>query len=258
MVPPSMRFFGSELRRAREAVGRTQKQLAEAVHYSESKVGAVERGEQLASPAFVQRADEFLKTDGLLTRIRDQLLAVAAAPEWFRPWVDYEREASEIGWFEPLLVPGLLQTEDYARVLLEDGSPDQAESLLAARLERQRVLDRASVVAIIDESVLRRQVGDPDVMHAQLMHLTAARAVVQVLPVGAETYRHLQGSFALATVDGTEVGYVDTAARGFVLDRPEVISGMRRQWEIIRAEALPRGQSRDLIVKVAETWKPSG
>jgi transcriptional regulator with XRE-family HTH domain len=251
-----MRFFGDELRHAREAAGVTQKQLAEAVHYSESKVGAVERGEQLASPAFARRADEFLKTDGLFERMREQLLTVEVTPEWFRPWVDYEREATEIGWFEPLLVPGLLQTEEYARALLEDGSPDQAESLLAARLERQQVVGRASVAVIVDESVLHRQVGDREVMYRQLMQLTTAPAVVQVLPKEAETYRHLEGSFALATVDGIEVGYVDTPARGFMLDSPEVISRMRRRWETIRAEALPRGQSKSLILKVAETWKP--
>lgn len=257
MSTPSMRFFGSELRRTREAAGATQRQLAEAVLYSESKVGAVERGEQFASPAFAERADGFLDTGGLFARMREQLLAVEVSPEWFRPWLDYEREASEIGWYEPLLVPGLLQTEAYARALLESGSPDQAESLLAARMERQQVLDRAAVVAIIDESVLQRRVGDPAVMHAQLTHLAGARAVVQVLPADAETYRHLLGSFVVATVDGADIGYVDTPARGFVLDSPEVVSGMRRRWETIRAEALPRGKSRSVIVEAAERWKTS-
>lgn len=255
MATASMRFFGSELRRAREAVGVTQKQLAEAVHYSESKVGAVERGEQLASPALAFKADEYLKTDGLFARMRDELLTVEATPEWFRPWVDYEREAIEIGWYEPLLVPGLLQIGDYARALLRDGSPGQADSLLAARLERQHVLERAQVVAIIDEQVLRRRVGTAETMCQQLQHLTEVPAVVQVLPSEAETYRHLEGSFALALVDGMEVGYVDTPARGFMLDTPEVVSRMRRRWEAIRAEALPRGQSKSFILRVAEEWK---
>jgi transcriptional regulator with XRE-family HTH domain len=245
--------FGSELRRRREAAGVTQRQLAEAVHYSESKVGAVERGEQVA---FCTRADEFLKTDGLFGRMREALLTAEAVPEWFRPWADVEREATEIAWYEPLLVPGLLQTEDYARILLEDGSPGEAESLLAARLARQAVLERAAVVAIIDESVLRRRVGPPEVMHRQLVHLTTSPAVVQVVPTDAQTYRHLDGSFALAMVDGAQIGYVDTPARGFIVERREIVSRMRRYWDAIRAEALPRGQSKSLITKAAQAWKP--
>ncbi|MGH3683425.1 MAG: helix-turn-helix domain-containing protein, partial [Natronosporangium sp.] len=85
MVPPSIRFFGAELRRSREAAGVTQKQLADAVHYSESKVGAVERGEQVASPAFAERADGFLDTGGLFARMRGELLTAEVSPEWFRP-----------------------------------------------------------------------------------------------------------------------------------------------------------------------------
>ena len=68
--------------------------------YSESKVGTVERGEQLASPAFVERADEFLRTGGLFTRMRNELLTSELSPEWFRPWVDVEREATEIRYSE--------------------------------------------------------------------------------------------------------------------------------------------------------------
>lgn len=255
MVPASMRFFGSELRHRREAIGLTQRQLAEAVHYSESKVGMVERGEQVASPAFCAKADDFLKTDGFFSRMREALLSAEAVPEWFRPWADVEREALEIGWYEPLLVPGLLQTEEYARVLLQDGTPELADSLLTARLARQTILEKAAVTAIVDESVLRRRVGTPEVMYQQLMRLCEGPVVVQVLPDDAETYRHLDGSFALAMVDGLEVGYVDTPAQGYIIERKEVILRLRRRWDAIRAEALPRGQSKSLILKAAEIWK---
>lgn len=254
MASPLMRYFGAELRRAREEAGVTQRQLAEAVIYSESKVGAVERGEQLASPAFVERADAFLNTGGLFTRMRNELLTMELSPEWFRPWIDIEREATEIRWHEPLLVPGLLQIEEYARALIEDASPDQAESLVAARLERQRVLERAHVAVVIDESVLHRRVGSPEVMVKQLLHLSKVRATVQVLPAAAMTYLHLEGPFALATLDGGSVGYVDTPARGFVVDDREVVSRLWRRWEAVRAEALPQRLSQDLIVEVAETW----
>lgn len=91
-------------------------------------------------------------------------------------------------------------------------------------------------------------------MYDQLLHLAKVRANIQVLPIEAETYLHLDGSFAIATLDGSSVGYVDTPAKGVLISDSELVSRLRRRWEAIVAEALPRGQSRDLIVKVAEIW----
>lgn len=254
MTPP-VRYFAAELRHAREAAGLSQEQLAKEINYAQSMIAMIERCQRMPKLDFAKLVDEALGTDGRFSRmVSELLLSVEVTPTWFRPWVDHEREASEIRWYEPLVVPGLLQTEDYARMLLEDGSPDQADSLLAARMERQAVLAEASVVVLIDELVLRRQVGRPGVMRDQLHHLTTTRAVVQIVPTVAKTYRHLEGSFALALVDGAEVAYVDTPARGFVVNDPEVLSRIRGRWESIRAEALPQGQSKELILKVAETW----
>lgn len=253
-VSPLQQFFADELRRAREAAGMTQEQLATKMYVSKSLVAMVETGQRAARRDFTTAADDALGADGRFDRMRERLLRGEATPEWFRPWVDYEREAAEISWFEPLLIPGLLQTEEYAKALLDSGDSDQAESLLAARLERQQVLDRASVSVVIDESVLHREVGSAAVMHRQLTHLIDVRAVVQVLPIGAETYRHLDGSFAFASVDGVKVGYVDTPARGFVLESAQVGSKLQKRWDVIRGEALPRRQSKELILKAAESW----
>lgn len=78
---------------------------------------------------------------------------------------------------------------------------------------------------------------------------------MQVLPHGAESYLGVDGSFELATVDGRECVYVHTPARGFVLDDPAIISAVKNRWDILRGEALPMRQSRELIIKVAEEWK---
>lgn len=252
---PALQHFGRELKLAREALGLTQEQLAQAINFSKSYVAMIETGQRPPKRDFTIPVDNVLKTDGRFDRMRSDLLVAEARPEWFRPWVDYESEANEIRWYEPLLVPGLLQTEEYARALIEDGSPEQAESLISQRLERQLVLENARVIALVDESVVRRLVGAPETMCRQLIQLTEAQAVVQVLPEGAQTYRHLEGPFALAAVDGAEIAYVDTPARGFVLDSPEVVSRLRQRWEIIRAEALPIRQSRELILKVADQWR---
>lgn len=234
----------------------TQEQLAAKMYVSKSLVAMVETAQRAPVKDFATAADDALGADGRFDRMRERLLRGEATPDWFRPWVD-EREATDISWFEALVVPGLLQTEEYARALLESGDSDQVENLVAARLERQQVLERARVSIVIDESVLHRRIGGAEVMHRQLTRMVNSRAVVQVLPYGAETYRHLDGSFAFASIDGVKVGYVDTPARGFVLEGPSVGSKLQHRWDVIRGEALPRRQSRELILKAAEAWASS-
>lgn len=255
--PPPARYFAEELRLTREAGGWSQRQLADEINFSQPAIAMIETCQRTPTEEFTRAVDNVFNTAGRFERMRQRLLRPEAVPDWFKPWTDYEREAIEIHWFEPLLVPGLLQTEDYARVLFEDGSPDQVDTLLPARMERQQILEQATVIAIIDEWVLHRQVGDPKIMRQQLQHLTQAQAAVQVLPAEAETYRHLDGSFALAIVDGTLIGYVDTPARGFLQPEQEVVSRLERRWDAVRGEALPRRQSNELILKVAESWTKS-
>jgi transcriptional regulator with XRE-family HTH domain len=256
-VTPLAQYFADELRRAREAANMTQEQLAQTINFSKSTVAMVETCQRSPKEDFTTAVDKALDTDGRFSRMRERLLRAEITPAWFRPWTEYEREAAEIRWYEPLLVPGLLQVTDYASaVLLRVDDPERTESLVAARLERQQVVGRTSVTVIIEESVLRRQVGAREAMHRQLHHLASvAEVAVHVLPTAAETNRHLDGSFALAVVDGTEVAYVDTPARGFVLEDREVVWQLRQRWEVLAAEALPRKLSRELILKEAESWK---
>lgn len=256
MAPPNpvVAFFASELRRARQAAGFTQEQLAAAISYSASLVAQVETCRKTPSRDFAQRCDDILKTDGLLTRVVTELLSKEVAPEWFRPWLVVEQEATHIRSFEPLLVPGLLQTEGYARVL------SRSEEALSVRLERQRVLTSGNLtlVAILSEIVLTRRVGSAKVMYDQLMHLAnpPAGVSVQILPVDTDTHLWVDGSFELATIDGREVVYVDTPARGFVLNDAQVLSDMRSRWDALRGEALPQRQSQQLIMEVAkQRWK---
>lgn len=251
-VSPLQQFFADELRRAREAAGMTQEQLATKMYVSKSLVAMVETGQRAPRRDFATAVDDALGADGRFDRMRERLLRGEATPEWFRPWVDYEQHATTIRAFEPNVVPGLLQTEEYARALTGD------EDATAARLARQRILDQDTppeVFDIIDESVLHRQIGTLDVMCKQMMRLAEAPVGVQILPTGADSYLGVDGSFELATVDGRECVYVHTPARGFVLDSDEIISAVRHRWDVIRGEALPQRQSRELILKAAERWK---
>jgi len=217
----------------------------------------VENGRRAPSLDFTKRCDEALGTGGLLGRILEDLITKDVTPEWFRPWVVVEQEATTLWWYELALVPGLLQTEAYARALLNND-----EAKVAARLERQKILSRQkppppAMVTLIDERVLRHPVGDASVMREQVAHLAASvseRHRIQVIPEAARTYHHLDGPFILAVVDGRELAFLSTAARGFVIEDRDVVSQLRWRWDTIRSEALPVGQSVELIEKAAQQW----
>jgi Domain of unknown function (DUF5753) len=155
----------------------------------------VETGSRAPSLDFAARADEVLGTGGLLARPQPFVRA-EAYPAWFRDWVEIERDATSLRWFEPLLVPGLLQTEEYARAVLAAAHPAAAEGevdrLVGARMDRQAILARDDpplMWVIIDEGVLTRPVGGARVMRDQIGRLIAAtrqpKIMLQVLPVSA-------------------------------------------------------------------------
>ncbi|MDG4793206.1 DUF5753 domain-containing protein [Micromonospora sp. WMMD1082] len=185
---------------------------------------------------------------------------------WFREWAEFEQKASSLRWYEPLLVPGLLQTEAYARAVLTTGGllpPVEVEEIVAARLARQRVLEREiplQLVAVIDEVVLRRRVGgDRAVMAGQLTHLAdqGERENVQVRVIPAESPWHtgLAGPFVLGrTPDGAEAAYLDNQLRGQVVTERADLASLGARWESVTGEALPRRRSIELIREVATTW----
>jgi transcriptional regulator with XRE-family HTH domain len=150
-------MFSEELRRARARAGLTQDQLAERIAYSPSLVAHVETGSRAPSADFAARTDEALETGGLLSRLQP-FVRSEAYPAWFRDWVEIEQEATTLRWFEPLLIPGLLQTEEYARAVLQAAHPastdDEVDRLVSARMDRQAILTRDDpplLWVIIDE-----------------------------------------------------------------------------------------------------------
>ncbi|MFC0004529.1 helix-turn-helix domain-containing protein [Micromonospora siamensis] len=257
-------LFAGELRRARSAAGLSQESLGQQISYSGSLIAAVEQGRRLPRPDFTARCDEALRTDGLLGRIREQLSREVLLP-WFREWARIEQEATVLRSYQPLVVPGLLQTEEYARALLTGAgrfTDEQAEQLVAARLERQAVLGRPTppqLVVVLDEFVLRRPVGGPAVMGAQLAHLAEVgrrfHVHLHVVPVAAGAYPGLNGAFVVATTaDGEDVAYLDNQLQGHAVSHgPDVLS-LLRTWESVRAEALPARASADLIEEAARAW----
>jgi transcriptional regulator with XRE-family HTH domain len=258
-------YFATELRSWREFRKMSQLQLAEAINYSEATVAMVETRQRKARPEFVERCDKALQTGGALTRLMKELVDRELVPDWMNRWRTIEGAATSLNWFEPLVFPGLLQTPAYARALFEkNGQAASAdiEAQVGTRLARQKILTRdvpPMFVAVIDEGMLHRAVGGPEVMHQQLMHLAdlcggRSDIVVQIIPNVTGAYAGLSGPFIIATMDGDELVYLDTALYGQIAESPPEVAIMKRMWESLRAEALPRTASLNLIEEVAKKW----
>jgi len=257
-------FFGAELRRARAAAGLSQEQLGQRVGYSAAQVGKVETGERAPSQDFARHCDQALSdAGGLFTRLHALIQRWDGGyPSWFAEWIEAERRAAALCCWEPLLIPGLVQTEDYARALfsawrLADG--DELEQLVSGRMERQLIFERPdppSLWVIIDEAVLRRHIGGAKIMYDQLIRLAdmADRPTMTIQVVPAEVGAHvgLLGGFAIADINAAGTVYMESPDQGQTTQTPSVVAKLRATFDTLRAEALPRGTSRNLIRRVAE------
>ncbi|MFI5484880.1 MULTISPECIES: helix-turn-helix domain-containing protein [Micromonospora] len=257
--------FAEELRLARATSGMSQSALAEALSYSGALVAKVETCERRPSLDFARRCDAVFGADGRFERIQRRISRETVVP-WFRDWAGIEQEATALRTFEPLCVPGLLQTEGYAYAIHAGGGlfvPNEIERQVAARLDRQALLTRDRpplLTAVIDEYVLRRRVGGPEIMREQVQHLvklgsTLPRVRIQVVPLVAGAYPGLAGPFVIATQPaGEDVVYLEGQRHGQAVDRADYVQQMVEVWESIRGEALSHQQSLDLMAEVAETW----
>jgi transcriptional regulator with XRE-family HTH domain len=258
--------FGAELRYYRTRAGLSQKDLAAKANVSHDVISKIETGERPPAEDFPPRLDAIpeLDTRGALTRLWDHLKKghKQRLHGWFQPWADIEAEATVLRTYQPLLVPGLLQTEDYARAILSvhpDGNLDDLDEQVAARLARQSVLDRPNAPqlwCVLDEGVLHRAIGGTKVMRSQLFRLAEVaehpKTIVQVIRAGG-AHAGLLGGFVIADLDGRPpMAYLETAAEGQVTDSPSVAAHIALRFDRLRAEALPWAESRDLIRKVAE------
>jgi transcriptional regulator with XRE-family HTH domain len=260
-------LFAEELRAQRELAGLSREDLAEKLSYSASLVAMIETGHRAPSRDFAARCDEAFGTPGSFARLEKRLRDVPFS-SGFRPFQPYESEAVALRMFEHVLIPGLLQTEDYARAVLSthpNTSADVVEERVAARMARQEVLTREDppppvLWVLLDENVLLREVGTAAVMRDQLAHLARVarrpNVTVQVIPcVGA--HPGLLGAFVIAELTGMPgIVYLETAHDGQTVEDADVSTQMAMRFDALRTEALTGRASLSLIEKVAEErWK---
>jgi len=258
------RVIGRQVRLLRERAGLTQRELGEQVGYSEELIRSLERGRRTPQPEFLDAADEKLGAGGLLRAAKEDVARAKARarvkhPTWFRNYAKLEADAVELSFFSSLTVPGLLQTEEYARTTFMARQPllDEAtiEQRVTARLARQEILTRwpsPMVSAVIDESVLRRAVGGYQVRQGQLKHLKhlshLRSTTIQVLPMACEDHAALEGPFILLAPRGRpQLAYVEVQSVNRLITDTEEVRILAARYGSIRGQALSPHESLALI-----------
>jgi hypothetical protein len=181
---------------------------------------------------------------------------------FFAKWSDdFEQRATLIRWHEPLLVPGLIQTERYMRAVLgwKPFSAD-VDHNLSERLARQSVLDRAELRVLILGSVISREVGDASVMYEQIAHLVElgerSSVVLQIVPDTSVIAGALGGAFAIATEGAADTAvFTDSTVQSSVYTDNDALARAVRVWDGLHANALPWIQTREQLVQAGERWK---
>jgi DNA-binding XRE family transcriptional regulator len=265
------RVLGAMVRYYRTQAGLSQSDLGVRIHFSTDMVYKVEKGQRTAGQEFTAACDAVpeLRTGGALGELRGLMkdaIKSLGLPGWFADWPSKEAMATALRSFELVVVPGLLQTEDYARALLTGrigGGADDIDEKVAARMARQAVLDRdrpAELWVVIDEAVLHRRVGGAGVMREQLNRVIEMgrrpNIVIQVIPSAVGVHDGLPGAgFIIADFeDAPRMAYQDTALCGQIIEDSDDIAVLMSTWDRLRAETLPRSGSLDLIEEVAKSW----
>lgn len=246
-------LFASELRRYRQAAHLTQKALGARMSFSDSQVAMVEAMRRAPTESFARECDKALDLDGTMVS-----LYVATtwntAPEYIRPWLEEEADATGLRSWEPNLIPGLLQTEAYAREMFATSpavTREEIEDRLTGRMRRQSILNRDKpplISILLDEAVLHRSIGGAEVMREQLQFVLEVAehptVTIQVVPYEVVAHCGLAGGFIIAERNGAPyAAYTEGQPFGRTIDDRQVIGQLTARYDAIRAEALPFRQS---------------
>lgn len=255
--PNLRKYFGQELAFWRKERGLTQDQLANEVHSASKSIQAYEQGLRAPSDDLCRRFDAVFSLNGVLQRAGEQARADLTPWGSFR---EFEQLADVIRIWNNHLIPGLLQTEAYARDVITSISPGEVEEELADRMARQTRLlgeDAPDLHVIIDESVLDRVIGGPEVFRAQLAKLLdpGPTVTVRVLPYSEQAHPGLGGPITILDLpEGDTIAFGDSQAPGGLVDDPRRLARLERAWEWISARALPVDASADWITAVLEDY----
>ncbi|MDA0567893.1 helix-turn-helix domain-containing protein [Streptomonospora sp. S1-112] len=240
--------FGRALSSARDKTGMTQAVLGRAIGRSDSHISNVEGGYRRMSATDVRAADEKLGANGRLVRLYDDLYEDGPT-DWLDNLVELQAEAEIIREWHPVLVPGLLQTEDYARAVVSAGAPWRTPESVTDKVEQRmrasaRVLDGPTphYHVVIDDSVITRPVGSPAIMASQLRSLVervrSGRVMIQTYPFASWPHAGLSGPFSLlSSASAPDTVHVESVYRGQATDDPETVRHTGMSFSTLQANA---------------------
>jgi transcriptional regulator with XRE-family HTH domain len=268
------RQLGQELRRLREAAGTTIDQVAERLNCSASKISRIETGQSGVSSREVRDILAAYQVEGAQAESLVEMAREAKQRGWWQlygtiltsAYVGLEAAAAELRSFEPLVVPGLLQTEEYARAMVLAGWPnmstEEVEQRIRVRMKRQSLLfqdDPLQLSIILDEAALRRPVGGIDAMRRQLTKLHNAaelpHVTVQVLPLSAGAHGGMDGAFTILLFDeqaNQNLVFAANGAGGLFLEKDDEIERYASIFSGLQRYALSPARSVQMIATLAK------
>ncbi len=254
-----MKMVGAQVASARIARGLTQRAFAEALHMDVETIASIEQGRRTLMPNVAEKMDRALALPGLLAVAANRLPEVDMVPAWAEEYMAREAEALALSWFDTLTVPGLLQTEAYARAVLGCRVPfvgeEKIELQTAHRMKRQEILRRAvppTLSFVVWEAALRDRIGGDEVHREQLRHLRACAdrpaLSLQVLPLGLTAHAGLAGPFiVLETPEFQHLAYSETQRGSFLVRDPNEVSILSQKYAMLRSQALNFAETKDLL-----------
>ena len=260
-------LFGYQMRKRRNEAGMSLETLAKILQYSVSHLQRFETADTMIPPDLPARLDAEFGTGDTFAMLYIYARK-EAHPDKFRRLMELEARATTIDEYAGDLVPGLLQTEAYARELFRASKPTAPESLIddlwAARLGRQALLnaDPAPYLSVIlDEAVIRRPIGELPTMREQLLSLLplveTPASMIQVLPFAHGNHALLGGSLKLLTLDsGQSVAYEESITTGTLLEEIESVRRHRRAYDVLRSHALSPRETAAMIRDASEELAP--
>ncbi|MEV0125699.1 helix-turn-helix transcriptional regulator [Streptomyces sp. NPDC050703] len=258
----SLRIFGAVLQGFRERADLTQEAFARRVRYSVHFVASVEQGRRLPPARFVERAEEALDAFGILQKAAHRVTRQPGLAAWFRKWASLEEQAVTLHTYECRVVPGLLQTEAYAKAVSwcvpPLPTPEEMEERVAARLARQRLLsvDRqpaASFSFILEQSVLERRTGGHEVAREAIDRLLDLNerhwnVELQLMPLRQPTHSGLDGPLRLLEAqDHQWFAYSEGQQAGLLISDRKDISVLQQRYAKLRSQALTPEDSVGLL-----------
>ncbi|WP_052869026.1 helix-turn-helix domain-containing protein [Streptomyces niger] len=258
----SLKGFGAVAKTFRERAGLTQEQLAPLVQYAPHTVASIEQGRRFPPRDFIDRAEEVLDAFGTLRAAARHLSRQPGLAAWFRQWAKLEEQAVSLCTYECRVVPGLLQTEGYARAVTLSVPPpptdEEVEQRVAARLARQALLTRTPLTAfsfVIEQALLERHTGGEEVTRELLDHLVQVsqltNAELQIMPLRQPDHSGIDGPMRiLETQEHQWLAYSEGQQTGQLITGRADISVLMQRYAKLRAQALSHTDSVSLLQRM--------